>query len=98
MPKLLLRYSLALFCCTNIIAQTYTDTEARSAWNELKKKPLNEQNFRAACDLMQTIGKTNLTISYEMLGQYVPMVRSTGDRRWEHILLMGWAKAKECCI
>ncbi|MEP7372802.1 MAG: ATP-binding protein [Chitinophagaceae bacterium] len=96
MRKLLLLLCSILWVFNQpVFAQTYTDQEAWSDWNQLKKKPLTERNFRAACDLMQKIGKTNLSISYEMLSQYVPIVKATGNRRWIHILLMGWAKAKE---
>jgi signal transduction histidine kinase len=96
MPKpLLLAYSFLLLLCNNSFARIYTEAEGRAAWNELKKKPINEQNFESACDLMQDIGKTNLSVSYEILAEYVPMIKATGNRHWIHILLMGWAKAKE---
>jgi signal transduction histidine kinase len=96
MRKLLLLFcSIFLLLKQFVFAQTYTDQQAYADWNELKKKPITEKNFRAVCDLMQKIGKTNLSISYEMLSQYVPMVKVTGNRHWVHILLMGWAKAKE---
>lgn len=91
---LLLLCSIFLLLKQFVFAQTYTDLQAYADWNELKKKPLTEKNFRTACDLMQKIGKTNLSISYEMLSQYVPAVKATGNRHWVHILLMGWAKAK----
>lgn len=94
MQRLLLYCSIFLLLTQFVFAQAYTDQQAYSDWNELKKKPLTEENFRAACDLMQKIGKTNLSISYEILSQYVPMVKATGNRHWIHILLMGWAKAK----
>jgi signal transduction histidine kinase len=41
------------------------------------------------------VGKTNIRISYDILTEYVPMVRATGNRQRLHILLMGWAKAHE---
>ncbi len=96
MPKLL----LLLFCCVfllkgNVYARTYTEAEGRAAWNTLKQKAVTEKNFREACDLMQDIGQTNLPLSYEILAEYVPMVKRTGNRKWIHVLLMGWAKAKE---
>src|SRR4029079_16562629 len=77
-----------------IFSQAYTEKQAYADWTALKKKPVTEENFRAACDLMQKIGKTNLDVSYEMLAEYVPLVKSMGNRQWLHILLMGWAKAK----
>ncbi|MGC4034574.1 MAG: histidine kinase [Chitinophagaceae bacterium] len=96
MPKPLLVLLLVLcFLFQRSFARTYTEAEGRAAWNELKKKPINEETFRATCDLMQDIGRTNLSISYEILAEYVPMVKATGNRQWAHILLMGWAKAKE---
>jgi len=87
--------SILLLHLNFVFAQAYTEKQAYADWEQLKKKPINEENFRAACDLMQKIGKTNLDISYDMLSQYVPIVKSTSNRRWVHILLMGWAKAKE---
>lgn len=92
---LLLLCSIFLLLKHPVFAQTYTDQQAYADWGDLKKKPVTEKNFRAACDLMQKIGKTNLSISYEILSQYVPVVKATGNRHWVHILLMGWAKAKE---
>jgi hypothetical protein len=73
MPKAL----LLLCACLSLLygqshAQAYTETEAHAAWNALKKKPITEQTFREACDLMQDIGKTHLAISYEMLTDYLP--------------------------
>ncbi len=84
-----------LLCCTAVPARNYSDAEGRKAWEELKKQPLTETTFRQACDLMQDIGKTNLRLSYAILTEYVPVVRASGNRQWLHILLMGWARAKE---
>ena len=96
MPKLLLLFcTYILLLCGESHSQGYTETEGRAAWNALKKKPITEQTFRQTCDLMQDIGKTHLSVSYEILNEYVPMVKVTGNRHWIHILLMGWAKAKE---
>jgi signal transduction histidine kinase len=81
-----------------VAAADYTDQEARAAWEHWKRQPLTESNFLAICDLMQDIGKTNIQISYDILGEYVPMVRKTGNREWVHILLMGWARAKEALL
>ncbi len=85
-------------CCwtTSIaLAGDYTGEEARAAWAHWKHQPLTESNFLAICDLLQDIGKNNLNISYEILSEYVPAVRKTGNKAWTHILLMGWARAKE---
>lgn len=90
-PLLLLT---TLLLCSTVFARNYTEQEGRAAWAALKKQPINEETFRKTCDLMQDIGKTNLSLSYEMLAEYVPMVKATGNDRWVHILLMGWAKAK----
>ncbi len=76
-------------------AVVYTDEEARAAWMRWKRQPVTEENFRAVCDLLQDVGKTNIRISYDILSEYVPMVRATGSRERLHILLMGWAKARE---
>jgi signal transduction histidine kinase len=81
-----------------VAAADYTDQEARAAWEHWKHQPITESNFLAICDLMQDIGKTNIQISYEILGEYVPMVRQTGNRERVHILLMGWARAKEALL
>lgn len=64
-------------------------------WKRLLQQPVSEQNFREACDLMQKTGRTDLKKSYEMLNAYVSKVKPTGNRRQLHILLMGWARAKE---
>jgi tetratricopeptide (TPR) repeat protein len=84
--------------CVPVLATDYTDQEARAAWEHWKRQPVTESNFLAICDLMQDIGKTNIHISYEILSEYVPMVRKTGNRKWVHILLMGWARAKEALV
>ena len=81
-----------------VAAADYTDQEARAAWEHWKRQPITESNFLAICDLMQDIAKTNIQISYEILGEYVPMVRKTGNRERVHILLMGWARAKEALL
>ncbi len=81
-----------------VAAADYTDQEARAAWEHWKRQPITQSNFLAICDLMQDIGKTNIGISYEILAEYVPMVRKTGNRERLHILLMGWARAKEALL
>src|SRR5262245_22625505 len=91
---LLLLCSILLLHNDAIFSQAYTEKQAYADWAILKKKPVDEKNFQAACDLMQKIGKTNLDVSYDMLAEYVPLVKATGNREWLHILLMGWAKAK----
>lgn len=84
-----------LLLCGDSIAQNSMQQEDSVAWEKLRHQPVNEANFRAVCDLMQKIGKTNLKKSYEMLAEYTPLVKATGNREWVHVLLMGWAKAKE---
>jgi len=95
-------FFLAVGCCfvwcLPARATDYTDQEARAAWEHWKHQPITESNFLAICDLMQDIGKSNIHISYEILTEYVPMVEKTGNRKWVHILLMGWARAKEALL
>jgi signal transduction histidine kinase len=89
------------FClvgCPRVAAADYTDQEARAAWEHWKRQPITKSNFLAICDLLQDIGKTNIGISYEILGEYVPMVQKTGNRERVHVLLMGWARAKEALL
>lgn len=76
-------------------AQPPTDPEARTAWAAIQRQPLTETTFRQACDLIQDVGQTNLPMAYGWLAQYVATVRKTGNRRWLHILLINWGKAKE---
>jgi signal transduction histidine kinase len=95
MPKFLLLYSFALLLCVNVFAGPYTDAEAHAAWNGLKNKTITEETFRQTCDLIQDVAQTNISISYEIFAQYVPLVKTTGNQRWSHILLMSWARAKE---
>jgi signal transduction histidine kinase len=95
MPKILL-----LFCCCLLLlcgkglAGTHTEAEVRQAWKELRTKPVTEENFRAVCDLAQDAGKSNIRLYYEIVEEYIPIVRKTGDRRRLHILLMSLAKTK----
>ncbi len=88
---------IGCFCWASpaVFANDYSAEQARAAWAHWKHEPLTESNFLAICDLLQDIGKNNINISYEILSEYVPMVRGTGNRAWTHILLMGWARAKE---
>lgn len=92
---LLIWIGLLLVLTGNAQPRTYTDAEGRAAWATLKRQPIAEKTFREACDLMQAIGRTHINLSYELLAEYVPRVQKTGNRHWVHILLMGWAKAKE---
>ncbi|MGA0559820.1 tetratricopeptide repeat-containing sensor histidine kinase [Larkinella sp. VNQ87] len=73
-------------------------SENRSQWESLKRLPITETSFRAACDLMQTTARTDINRSYGMLAEYVPLVRKTRNRHWVHILLMGWARAKSSMV
>ncbi len=56
---------------------------------------MTESNFHAICDLLQDIAKTDIDQAYSILSEYTPMVKRTGNKAWVHILLMGWAKARE---
>ncbi|MVM39308.1 hypothetical protein GO730_19985 [Spirosoma sp. HMF3257] len=76
-------------------ARTYTEDEGKAAWARLQRQPLTEATFRETCDLIQDMGQTNLPLAYEWLAHYVPKVQKTGNRRWTHILLINWGKAKE---
>jgi signal transduction histidine kinase len=95
-------FILCVGCCfffsSAVLGTDYTDQEARAAWDHWKQQPVTQSNFLAISDLLQDIGKTNIQISYEILSEYVPMVEKTGNRQWVHILLMGWAKAKESLV
>ena len=44
---------------------------------------------------MQDIAQTNIKLSYQIFTQYLPIIQRTGNRQWVHVLLMGWARAKE---
>lgn len=94
----LLFLGLFLLFSKTAFGQTEAESENRAEWERLKKQPITETTFRAVCDLMQATGRTNIARSYEMLAEYVPMVRKTGNRQWVHILLMGWARAKSSMI
>src|SRR5579863_10302867 len=98
LKSLLLWFGLCFVSGQSVLAADYTDQEARAAWDHWKREPVTESNFLAICDLMQDIGKSNIHISYEILSEYVPMVRKTGNKKWVHILLMGWARAKEALV
>jgi hypothetical protein len=95
MAKSLLVSCFVLLLCNNIFARTYTDDEARATWKGLKKSNVTEENFKQTCDLIHDVAQTNINISYEILAQYLPIIKSTRNKQWPHILLMNWAKAKE---
>ncbi|MDP4151537.1 MAG: ATP-binding protein [Bacteroidota bacterium] len=71
------------------------EQQAMDEWTRLKGLPVTEGRFHEVCDLLQGIGRTNINLSYRILAEYAPIVRATGNREWLHVLLMGWAKAKE---
>jgi signal transduction histidine kinase len=98
LKSLVVWVGLCSLLCRPAAAADYTDQEARAAWQHWKHQPITQSNFLAICDLMQDIGKTNIRISYEILSEYVPMVEKTGNREWVHVLLMGWARAKEALL
>ena len=75
--------------------QVYSDEEGRAAWARLQRQPLTETTFRQACDLIQDVGQTNLSLAYDWLAQYVPKVQKAGNQRWIHILLINWGKGYE---
>ena len=76
-------------------ARAQTEAEHRATWAKLQRQPLTEVTFRQSCDLIQTIGQTNLAVAYDLLAHYVPTVQKTGTRRWTHILLINWGKGYE---
>ncbi len=88
-------FLFSVLFCRPALAGVYTDPEAQTAWAQLKQKPLTETSFRATCDLMQDIAQTNIVFSYQVFTEYLPMVKQSANRQWVHILLMGWARAKE---
>lgn len=96
--NLLLFSGFVLLLTTDVTGQDNTDTKNRVEWEALKRQPITETTFRAACDLFQATARTNINRSYEMLAEYVPRVRRTANRRWVHCLLMGWARAKSSMI
>src|ERR1700759_2971967 len=78
------------FWVVSALAGDYTEQEAHAAWDHWKGQPVTESNFRAICDLVQDIARNHIDISYEILSEYVPVVRKTGNKAWVHILLMSW--------
>src|ERR1700744_4006245 len=96
MRRLLSILFLLTFCGPRVHAQlhNYTDADGRAKWEELKKKPPTEETFRATCDLIQDISRTNMGLALEIVGEYIPMLEKTGNHRWIHVLLMTVAKTK----
>jgi signal transduction histidine kinase len=92
---LLLLILIFLVAPKKLAAAEYTAEEGRAAWKKLKAQPVTEATFRQVCDLAQDIGKNNLPISYEILAEYLPILEKTKDQRKIHVILMGWARAKE---
>ncbi|HEY5465200.1 MAG TPA: ATP-binding protein [Hanamia sp.] len=96
-----MRKSFLLYFCffgfviCKISAQNSPDTEITASWNRLKQEVVTEKSFRAVCDLMQQVAKTNLSESYSIFTEYLPKVKATGNVRRIHVLLMGWGRAKE---
>ncbi len=95
LKRLVLWIGFYLLIMGSVPANDYTEQGGRAAWEKLKRQPVTESSFRTVCDLMQDIGKTNINLSYTILAEYTPRVKATGNRAWLHVLLMGWAKAKE---
>jgi signal transduction histidine kinase len=89
------------YCCFCVLllnispAQAQRDGQNLSVISRLRTEKITEQQFRNVCDLMQFVAKTDLDSSYAIFKAYLPRVRATGNIRWIHILLMGWARAKE---
>jgi len=78
-----------------MLAQTYPGIRDSISWEQLKNEPVSEKSFRATCDLMQHIAKTDMDRSYKIFTAYLPKVKASGIHRWVHILLMAWARARE---
>lgn len=72
--------------------------EPPAAWRTLQRQPLTEATFRAACDQLQDVAKTNPKLGFSLLTEFTRRVQATGNRRWTHILLMGHARAKSSMI
>lgn len=92
-----LLYALVIsgLATTTVWAADYTEQQAREAWMQWKAKPVTESSFRAVCDLIQDVGKGNIQLGYQILAEYLPIVKATGSKDRVHVLLMSWAKAKE---
>ena len=72
-----------------------TGEDKNAAWAYWKRQPITESNFHAICDWLQDVARTDIGFAYSVLEEYTPMVGRTGRKDWVHILLMGWAKARE---
>src|SRR5580704_14248947 len=91
MPKMLLLATIATIFWSSTSARTYTDEQAHAAWNGLKVKIVTQENFSQTCDLVQDVAQTNIGIAYQILSEYLPIIKRTGNRQWIHVLLMSWA-------
>jgi hypothetical protein len=80
MPKMLLLGAIALIICTGSYARDYTEKEARAAWNALRMKPVTEENFEQGCDLIQDIAQTNISVAYQIIGEYLPIVKKNREQ------------------
>ncbi len=88
--------TFCLFWLTNLKVSGQAKVQiVDKEWNELKQEAVTEKSFRAVCNLMQQVAKTNLSKSYSIFTEYLPKVKATGNVRWVHVLLMGWGRAKE---
>lgn len=90
-----LLYFVTISLLVTIVARADDHTREREAWKQWKTRPVTDSSFRAVCDLIQDVGKTNIQLGYQILSEYLPMIKATGNKDWVHIILMGWAKAKE---
>jgi signal transduction histidine kinase len=95
MRKVFAIFYFFFFCLLAVSAQKQNESGSLSQWNALQQQPLNETNFRKACDLMQRIAETDFSKSYSLFTGYLNRIKSANNQRWAHILLMGWARAKE---
>jgi signal transduction histidine kinase len=96
MRKVLLIYGcFGMLFIAGVFGQSTVESQYLIQWNSLQRQPVNEKNFRIACDLMQEIAKTDFAKSYSLFTSYLPKITETNNQRWVHILLMGWARAKE---
>ncbi len=95
MRKVFAIFYFLLFYLLPVAAQKQNESESLSQWNMLQQQPLTEANFRNACDLMQQIAKTDFSKSYSLFIDYLKKIRASHNQKWAHILLMGWARAKE---
>lgn len=62
-------------------------------WREISAQPVNEENFRESCDLIQQIGAINIDTAFGLLKNYLQVLEPYDNERWTHVLLMSWARA-----